>query len=88
MSEKWTKGPWEVSLEQLHPGSEAEGYLIRTDAFDVVSGHLGIRKVSDAHLIAAAPELYAVLKELCDSCMGECDDCQVMRILKKARGES
>lgn len=44
-----------------------------------------------AHLIAAAPELYAACEAACQSCWGEnygdCDKCKVFNALKKARGE-
>ena len=54
-----TPGTWEVEYGQLHPSSEKCSYTIRTDAFDVVSGHLAIRREEDARLIAAAPDLLA-----------------------------
>ena len=54
-----TPGPWDIEYGQLHPASETCGYTIRTDAFDVVSGHLAIRREADALLIAAAPDLLA-----------------------------
>jgi hypothetical protein len=59
----YTRGPWEVEYGQLHPSSEKEAYTIRTDAFDVVSGHLLIRREADALLIAAAPDLADALRE-------------------------
>ena len=59
-----TPGPWEVEYSQLHPSSEKCNYTIRNDAFDVVSGHLAIRREEDARLIAAAPDLLAHIDEL------------------------
>jgi hypothetical protein len=59
----YTPGPWEVEYGQIHPASEKEAYTIRTDAFDVVSGHLLIRREADAALIAAAPDLADALRE-------------------------
>lgn len=89
MSEKWTKWPWHFEADQeddivyvCHPETNSPDTTICMFEVD------GQEVIANAHLITAAPEMYAALKEMCDSCMGECDDCQVMRILKKARGES
>ena len=54
-----TPGPWDIEYGQLHPASELCGYTIRTEEFDVVSGHLAIRREEDAQLIASAPDLLA-----------------------------
>ena len=56
-----TRGPWTVEKRTvLGRGPEADHYLIRHGASEV-----GIaRKPADAHLIAAAPELLAALKDL------------------------
>ena len=101
MSEKWTKGPWEfVEGDDNHGHENMEGVLgtILGDLNlgihvcriwgDINDDDEMIQERANAHLIAAAPEMYAALKELCDSCMGECENCQVSRILKKARGEA
>ena len=53
-----TPGTWDIEYGQLHPASELCGYTIRTEEFDVVSGHLAIRREADALLIAAAPEMF------------------------------
>lgn len=54
-----TEGDWRVELTQLHLSTEKTGYTIVTDAYDVVSGHLAIRKEADAILAADAPKLLA-----------------------------
>ena len=53
-------------MSQLRPSSDQTGYVIITDAFDVVSGHLVIRREADARLIGAAPEMLEAL----ESCLG------------------
>ncbi len=61
-NEEHTKGPWRTQREQLSPLSSKEGFTIITESFDIVSGHLAIRKEADAKLIAAAPDLLEALK--------------------------
>ncbi len=61
-NEEHTKGPWRIQREQLSPLSSKEGFTIITESFDIVSGHLAIRKEADAKLIAAAPDLLEALK--------------------------
>ena len=95
MSEKWTPGPWFV--RDLGPTKDGYPYfIIQAGGPDIGDGFVGdeyfslagIMTRETAALVSAAPDLYAQLKELCDSCMGQCDDCRVSDILKKARGES
>ena len=51
---EFTKGKWDVSIEQITPTSNKTSYAVYTKSFDVVSPMLGIRNVSDAQLIATA----------------------------------
>ena len=62
MSEtKFTSGKWEVVVEELR-SSKREFFTVVTDSFDVISSDLCIRNEHDAHLIAAAPEMYESLE--------------------------
>lgn len=62
--EKFTKGEWCVSIEQITPTSNKTNYAVYTESFDVVSPMLGIRNVFDAHLISAAPDMYRALRDV------------------------
>jgi len=59
---KHTKGPWRVQAVDGDRG--AVTYEIASDEYDVttVSKHLGIRRLGDAQLIAAAPEMLELLE--------------------------
>lgn len=93
MSEKWTTGPWYV---EIGDGEDDEGvaYICHPETCSPDTVICSFPDVIDdevranVYLMAAAPDLYAALKELCCSCMGQCDDCEVSSILKKARGEA
>lgn len=108
MSEvKFTRGPWKVG-KYLGQG----GWVVHMDVgdkgrgSDIVSGVSGLdntERLANAHLIAAAPDLYAALKQMIEAMVryemdiaGEGDAPQrhrdLMRkarsALKKARGEN
>lgn len=85
MSEaKFTKGDWKVNS------------LVNGRGFDISFNDDGeciaeiIHIESDAHLIAAAPEMYAMLDMLVDNDgINDCSiDREVESLLAKARGES
>lgn len=63
MSErKWTKGTWWVERDEY---SDIEKYgVYAIDETPVVSHFTAIEHEHDAHLIAAAPDLYEALEEL------------------------
>lgn len=109
MSEKWTKGPWELGFEaEGDSDSDASGRSVGWyTGGEVFSGEIVTARDEngeqeliadnvlkrDAHLIAAAPEMYGAMKEFCDRCdKGEVRSkrtyAKFMEILKKARGES
>jgi len=92
---KWTKGQWEVRVEQIAPTSNETCFTVATDEYDVISPMLGIRKEEDANLIAVAPELYKKLDMLHsylledDSHYAESQEFnEVETLMAKARGES
>lgn len=75
-----TRGPWVINGEggivaRIHYFGEAAIYVTAptTSAFD---GHAAERATADAHLIAAAPDLLASLKQLIegvDECWMACN---------------
>ena len=93
MSEvKFTPGPWKVIKVS---GSGNCAFDIYTDNYDVVSSSLMqvIRKEEDAHLIAAAPDLYAACEEFVRKVdAGEARSTRSYAAMKaalaKARGET
>ena len=64
MSEKWTKGPWEIRKYKAPYGSRAMAVEILTD--EIIVAKLGVELddecKANAHLIAAAPDLYDALE--------------------------
>lgn len=72
MSGKWTPGPWHVATairgngEQLIRNAQTPPQLIAT----VIESHRDHIARDNANLIAAAPELYAALKELVSAYTG------------------
>jgi hypothetical protein len=90
-NEKFTKGEWVIE-EVEEAGFRNTNSLclcVVTRDFDVISPVLGIRNNHDAHLIAAAPEMYALLKFLVenDSINDHSIDKEVLTLLTKARGD-
>ena len=64
MSEKWTKGPWEIRKYKDPYGSRVMAVEILKD--EIIVAKLGIELddecKANAHLIAAAPDLYDALE--------------------------
>ena len=109
MSEKFTPGPWEAYNSVVHttkkdslPPDRTWGYGLN-DGFICCLDDGEYHNYSDpeecaanAHLIAAAPEMYEMLDFLLDFVMnggneGEIRECYAVAIeyvLKKARGEA
>ena len=100
MSEKWMPGPWEVDAQTTCPSIRRSGDIEAGGRWRVATvGSSGMDKKDDrcvatAHLISAAPELYAVVAELEESVeywseyfvpLGIVD--RMRLALKKARGE-
>ena len=97
MREKFTKGPWTATYD-----SQLQA-LIQVYSTEV---HLPVAVLPDrgtieamseieanANLIAAAPDLYEALENLCEYCIGKevtdcpCERCITGKALRKARGE-
>lgn len=102
MSEtKWTPGPWKVRLVERDgelrdcfvQAPDVNGYpyaaeILGDDEYREQSGGM-LRKKADAHLIAAAPDLYAALKmaQLWLDVDGRYDMLPINAALSRARGE-
>jgi len=102
MSEKWTKGPWHFEADQeddvvyvCHPGTNSPDTTV---CMFEVDGH---EVIANAHLIAAAPDMYEMLMHIKDKILypmshmggdiamfGESFGIATNELLKKARGES
>lgn len=92
--EKFTQGEWLVQKVTLQSGGKVNEVV--TDNYDVASTFLGVRRVSDAHLIAAAPDMYRMLNDIVEDL--ESTDFRALsarieashkakKLLAKARGE-
>lgn len=81
---KWTPGPWEAY-------DRAIGWEIHAAGREINDGHRDTFREADAHLIAAAPDLYEALHRIV-STMNDDDDGMRLDLglahaaLKKARG--
>ena len=91
---KWTQGPWIVM--RGYPSGDVR-YVKPVMRFDSLKKH-GQNFEANAHLIAAAPELYDALDSMCAMWMTVCemygwDPCHMVQHvkalekMKKARGE-
>ena len=94
METEFTKRSWEICTEP-----ESEHYLLTIDCGGVMKIHVitfatditfaeSIERKANAHLIAAAPEMYEFIERLSDL-----DECQMLKaeikvLLAKARGEA
>ena len=105
MSENWTIGPWNVEL-----GTEGDDYPViyvcsqetvcpetTICKFDDRGNNRDKHNLSNAHLIAAAPDLYAALKDIYDTFWGASNGDRIWTFnmqrfakaaLAKARGEA
>lgn len=96
--QKFTPGPWIA-----HEGFAEQDYVYSRDD-KCTSNHIickvftrpktEVRGCPDAHLIAAAPEMYEALTIVCEECprhheLDSCEwACTIGQALRKARGES
>ncbi|AUR87388.1 hypothetical protein NVP1100O_47 [Vibrio phage 1.100.O._10N.261.45.C3] len=101
---KFTKGPWvlidgqfssEVEITTENRQENSKGKICEMDIY--FDGQHGIEQPANAHLIAAAPEMYEMLAEVLhnmevgNSDHTEINDAMIPRVsalLAKARGES
>ena len=91
MSEKWTKGPWHVEVG-TEDGDWGDIYVchkgtVCPETTVVNFGDPTIEDAANAHLIAAAPEMYEALRAVDAWENPSCFE-KVRAALKKARGES
>lgn len=87
--EKWTPGPWIVDFESCDEEgplreSEFTGYILDANGTEVCSRAFPL---ANAHLIAAAPEMYEALCAVDEWENPSCFE-KVKAALKKARGEA
>ena len=95
MSEKFTPGPWELT----HPGPLLHGKRVfaGTKYIGIIdNSDMDVAEIdANAHLIAAAPDMYEAVKKMCNNAldlgychMTDCGNCKSMAAIKKAMGES
>ena len=87
-NEKFTKGEWVIEEveEAVFRNTNSLCLCVVTRDFDVISPVLGIRNNHDAHLIAAAPEMYKLLESLSDYDENQMHKKEINELLAKARG--
>jgi hypothetical protein len=96
MTPKWTPGPWKVWAMQVCSAALAHGGdKKQMDDSDVVANTYqrdenGKYITCDAHLIAAAPELYSALEAFTDGTTRDWTNrmANARKALAKARGET
>ena len=103
MSGAWTPGHWRLLVEQSYLGwctvatieQDGEdlpyrGMIARLQSAENIDGITGEELTANAHLIAAAPDLYAALEmaQLWLSVDGRFDMQGINAALAKARGEA
>ena len=100
---KWTKGPWALLVEQSYrpectvatieqAGEDLpyRGMIARLQSAEHIDGIDGAELTANAHLIAAAPDLYAALEmaKLWLDFDGRFDMQGINAALAKARGQA
>lgn len=84
MSAKFTKGPWGVHGDWMIVDSSGRLIAQFEPLNDDLSNANTPESFANAHLIAAAPEMYKALDDLAN---GRGLDFPIEQLLKKARGE-
>ena len=92
---QFTPGPWIVFPDHNVMGQKYFSVSYGDDDGQICDF---ICHEADANLIAAAPDMYALLQKQCAVCPGainqemtdmyDCRACDIGRVLRKARGES
>jgi hypothetical protein len=100
---KFTPGPWlltiragrgeetkDVSVAEIEPDARPyRGDIARLQSCEHIEGIDGAEMAANAHLIAAAPDLYAALERIVFDWDGEPEDMVAAEnALRKARGEA
>lgn len=102
METKFTPGPWKIDFETVIDGEGGifvyTGALVHPTTIAVCNSSTRLDRSSmeaNAHVISAAPELYAALRDIAEYCSAEPATSSQSVIaqlaadaLKKARGES
>jgi hypothetical protein len=89
--EKFTKGPWEV-FHVTHGKSSTTAVMLKGTRKEIISwtgfdaSHFYKDNLANAHLIAAAPELYESLRGI-NPLLPEDTQRAVDKLLAKARGQ-
>ena len=84
---KFTPGPWQVHHENK------VCRVIRDEQLEII-GWCDVNNEANANLMAAAPDMYEALKNVCHNGCREstadefCLHCYVAKALRKARGET
>ena len=94
MERKWTPGPWVAGPRYRSIISDNPTGYEDQDSIEAYGGHLVCESVkwdANAHLIAAAPDLYEALEDLAADMIVHMDDLTIAVVhnaLAKARGEA
>ena len=87
---KFTQGPWEVNTTEDELWGDDVWY--RVEYHSVIANDetiaSDISSKANAALIAAAPEMYAMLEDLLDKFRNDEFAPEIEKLLKKARGEA
>ena len=87
---KFTPGPWMAEAENVHTGCVATCHGDADTWFEVWSENWegGIDQEANANLIAAAPDMYALLKDILENYeCGDIVDQEIQEVLAKAEGK-
>ena len=90
METKFTPGPWQAEIATMH-GKVIE-YFVRVDGDEIaiasaICDRDGQPNQANARLIAAAPDLYALVEEIVRDGLGSSWKPRAEAALKRARGE-
>lgn len=91
MNTKFTKGEWKADLESLASINRGEKHIAMVNYFNTNNKDNCVNEVeciANASLIAAAPDMYAMLKECGASSNEGAFRDGIYELLAKARGET
>ena len=98
---KFTPGPWSVDRSRKTSINKGEKHIAMVNFCNSADADLcvcGQEHDANTSLIAAAPDMYESLKNICEGCHcgdvvfredtnPDCESCKIGNLLKKARGE-